>query len=131
MTDANQQRTRPRVTVVEVFLLVVFWLFSFRLLAVGVLLVAVALYVLYPLHRRRSWLLAACAAYFVALLLPVDLALASYPGRHYQSTHSGPRLVSCVSACSTGHTYCRQTYGEYVTHHLGSAYPPGWVFVWD
>jgi hypothetical protein len=133
MRSDHQKVRRPTVTVIEVLVGIV-WLFimGIRVTSIVMLGVLAALYVAYPLYRRPSLLIVGLVAYFGSLLLPVDVVLGDFMGRHYGSTHSGPRFIHCAGPCLTAHSYLRRTYGEYATHmSAGGPFGPRWVFVWD
>ena len=133
MTTEHQKVRRPTVTLIEVFVgVVLLFIMGIRVTSVLILAVLAALYIAYPLYQRRSLLIAGCVAYFVSLLLPIDIALGSFTGHHYGSTHSGPRFVHCAGTCMPRHTYLLRTYGEYATHmSAGGLFGPRWILVWD
>lgn len=133
MSSEHQHPTRPKATIIEVFVgVVLLFILGPRFTSLVLLGVIAILYAAYPLYKRRSWLVAACVAYFASLLLPFDVELAGFPWHHRQSAHSGPRFVRAAGTCMPRHSYLICKYGEYVEHPAsGALLGPRWIFVWD
>ena len=133
MVPERQKIGRPSVTLIEVSLAgALLGIGGIRLTSVLILSFLALLYLAYPIYRRPRVLLVGCVAYIFSFVVPIDVSLDGFTGRHYGSTHSGPRLVRSAPTGLTMHSSLRQKYGEYATH-MASGGPFGirWVFVWD
>ena len=93
MNAEVQQAKRPRFSVLEGCLLLVFLFMIFRFTAAVALLISALLYIFFPLHRSRRALIVAQSLFFAALLIPVDVYVPGFHGPLMHSKHSGLRLV--------------------------------------
>ena len=133
MTGEQQKVKRPKITLLEIAVASAFSGFmGFRVTSVLILALFLAFYIAYPISPRPRLLIACCVAFFVSFWLPIDIALGSFTGHLYGSTHSGPRFVHSASTCMPMHHVLRQKYGEYATHiSADGSFGPRWIFVWD
>ena len=131
--NESQTIRRPRPSVFEVLIIsFIFFFIGIRVTTVLILVVLAALYIAFPLHQRRSLLIAVFAAAFASVLVPVDISLGQSTDRHYGSASQGPRFLICAPSCMPNHEGLLRKYGEYVSHTwMGGIAPTQWVFVWD
>jgi hypothetical protein len=93
MPTESQKVKRPRFTVLEAFLTLVFLFVIFRFTAAAVLLAVALLYIFFPLHRSRRAIITAYCLFLAVLLIPVDVYIPGFHGPLIDSKHSGPRFV--------------------------------------
>lgn len=93
MPAEAQKTERPRSSVLEGFLALVFLFFVFRFTAAFALLALLLLYIFFPLHRSRRAIIVTYVLFFTALLIPVDVYVPGFHGPLMHSKHSGPRFV--------------------------------------
>src|SRR4029434_8309307 len=118
MTDTKPQPRKPKATAIEVFVVLLLLYVGFRLLSVALLLLTAALYFTFSLHRSRRWLIGMYIAFFVSLVLPIDVDFGGlhqhYFGRHFGERRSGPRFVRLVMGMPRIR-HCVAQYGEFIS----------------
>lgn len=130
--DEIQKASRPRVTLVEAFVvLVCIFLIGIRVTVVALLVVLVLMYVLFPLHRSRRALWITSVLLALAVVIPVDVYVRGFQGPIFGSKHSGPRFVKVVWGMPMIQRRLEQ-YGEFVAGGCVTRInDTSWVLVWD
>ncbi len=97
MNGGTQKVSRPRVTVIEVFVaLVIIYVLAVRLTVLASLLTVALLYILFPLHGSRRTLAIAAAVLLLSVLIPFDVYVRGFHGPLMHSKHNGLRFVPVV-----------------------------------
>jgi hypothetical protein len=123
-----QEVSRPHVTVIEAFVILVISFFCFRLTVAVMLVVSALLYLAFPLHHSRRALLVACVLLAVAAVVPVDIYIPRHNGPLMHSEHSGLRFVRVLYGLGAH----RRDGGEFISGGcIVGLHDTRWTLVWD
>lgn len=131
MSAENPENKRPAIGFVVCLSVFMFLFAASRLTSAILFIVLVLLYAFFPRHRSRRAVIVTYVLFIVAMLLPIDVGVAGYPGRHHGTRKSGPRLVRYIIGMVSTRA-CVDRYGEFIAGGcVGQPYDPKWIMMWD